>query len=122
MSEEKKEEQVGDLNLIPQSVYDNLPAVVRGEVSKLSALKQEEFLEEYTRRAKKTSTAYLLFVLIGCHYGYLRRWGIQVLYWLTFGGFLVWTFISIFAIPSLVREYNKNIAVDVLRDLKIISN
>jgi len=114
-------EEVGEI-FIPSSISDNLPLMARNELSKLSAFKQEEFLEEYKRKAKSSGVAYVLWFLLGWHYVYLRGWGIQFLFWLTLGGLWIWWFIDLFRIPGMVREYNKNVALDVLRDLKVISS
>jgi hypothetical protein len=107
-------------NLVPASIADNLPAMVRNELSNLSAQKQEEFVEEYRRKAKSTGVAYVLWLLLGWHYVYLSKWGIQILFWLTLGGFFIWWLVDLFRIPGLIRDYNKDIAVDVLRNLKAL--
>lgn len=107
--------------LIPQSIASNLPAMVRNELATLDAQRQEEFVEEYERKAKSVGVAYLLWILLGFHYGYLGNWGMQVLYWLalwpTFG---IWAIIDLFRIPKMVRNYNKDRAVEVLRSLKAV--
>lgn len=108
------------VNLIPASIADNLPAMVRNEVVKLPAQKQEEFVEEYKRKAKTTGVGYILW-LVGWHYAYVREWGMQFLFWLTGGGFLIWWLIDLFRFPKIISNYNKEIATDVLRNLKAIS-
>lgn len=108
-------------NLVPASIADNLPAMVRNELVKLSAQKQEEFVEEYKRKSKSSGVAYILWLLLGWHYVYFRKWGIQILFWLTAGGFFIWWLIDLFRIPGMVRDYNKDVAVDVLRNLKAVS-
>lgn len=107
-------------NLIPGSIFDNLPAMVRNEVVKLPPQKQEEFVEEYRRKAKSTGPAYLLWLFLGWHYVYLRKWGIQILFWVTLGGLFVWWLIDLFRIPGMVMDYNKDVSVDVLRNLKVL--
>jgi len=109
------------VNLIPQSISDNLPAMVRNELTKLPAQKQEEFLEEYRRKAKSTGVAYTLWLLLGLHYAYLRKWGLQILFWLTGGGFFIWWLVDLFRIPAMIRDYNKDVATDIFRNLKSIS-
>lgn len=98
--------------------------MVRHEVATLSAHSQEAFVEEYRRKSKSTGVAYILWLtgisLLGFHYAYVRKWGIQILYWLTAGGLLVWWFVDLFRVPGMVRDYNKDVAVDVLRNLKAI--
>ena len=101
-------------NLVPASIADNLPAMVRNELSNLSAQKQEEFVEEYRRKAKSTGVAYVLWLLLGWHYVYLSKWGIQILFWLTLGGFFICWLVDLFRIPGLIRDYNKDIAVDAV--------
>jgi hypothetical protein len=108
-------------NLIPASISDNLPAMVKNEVVKLPAQKQEEFVEEYRRKAKSTGVAYLLWFLLGFHYIYVKKWGIQFLYWVTGAGLFIWAIVDLFRMPAIVRDYNKDIAIDVLRNLKAIS-
>ncbi|MGB2800392.1 MAG: TM2 domain-containing protein [Dehalococcoidia bacterium] len=109
-------------SLIPVSVADLLPAMVRGQLAKLPAEQQAEFVEEFRRKRKSTGLAYLLWFIIGLHYVYLGKLGWQIFYWLTFGGFLIWMFIDIFRMPSMVRNYNRDVAVDVFRTLKIITS
>lgn len=110
------------IDLVPSSISQNLPAMVKNELAKLSAQKQEEFVEEYRRKSKSAGSAYVCWLLLGWHYAYLHKWGLQVLYWATMGGFLVWFLIDLFRIPGLIRDYNKDQAVDILRNLKAISN
>ena len=95
--------------------------MVRSELASLPANKPEEYLEEYRRRAKSSGVAYLYWFLSGWHYAYLRKWGVQFLFGVTFGGLLVWWFVDLFRTAGMVRNYNKDIATDVLRDLKSIS-
>lgn len=108
--------------LIPRSVVSNLPAMVRNELAVLPAQRQEEFLEDYKRQTKSTGKAYLLILILSMHYGYLRKWGVQVAFWFTFGGIGIWWLIDLFRISKLVDNYNKDVATDVMRNLKAISN
>jgi len=108
---------------ISSSVSDNLPAMVRNELATLSAQRQQEFVEEYNRKKKSVALAYLLMLpfFLMLHYGYLRKWGLQLIFWFTLGGFMVWWFIDLFRTYGLVQDYNKDVAVDVIRNLKAIS-
>lgn len=106
---------------ISNSITDSLPAMVRNELKKLHSSKQEEFLEEYKRRKKSVFAGYMCWLFFGWQYAYIRKWGVQFLYWFTGGGFLIWAFIDLFRIPKLVSNYNKDISIDVMRNLKSIS-
>ena len=109
-------------NLIPDSISRDLPSMVRNEVARLSAQKQGEFVEEYRRKAKTPGWAYVLWLLLGAHYAFLGKWGLQVIFWLTLGGFCVWWVIDAFRITGMVKDYNKDAAVDVLRNLKAVGS
>lgn len=106
--------------MVPTSVANDLPSMVRNELARLPAQKQEEFLEEYKRSIKSTGTAYLLWFCLGWHYAYLGQWGKQVLYWITLGGAGLWMLIDLFRVSGLVSNYNKDVATNVMRNLKAI--
>jgi hypothetical protein len=108
-------------NYIPPSISADLPSMVRNELTRLSAQKQEEFIEEYRRNCKSIGMAYVCWCLLGVQYAYHRKWGLQALYWLTGWGFMIWAVIDLFRIPSMTKSYNKDVAVDVLRNLKAIN-
>ena len=108
---------------ISASIADSLPSMVKNELAKLSAQKQEEFVEEYKRKAKSVGIAYLfLIVILAMHYGYLRKWGLQIVFWLTGGGFFIWWLIDLFRLVGLVKNYNKDVATDTMRNLKAMSS
>lgn len=106
--------------LIPRSIYHTLPSMVQSQLVNLPADMQMQFLEEYKRRRKSIFLAYVLWFIFGLHYGYLHKWGVQIIYWLTGGGFLIWAFIDLFRIPGLLRNYNRMIAIETLKDIKLI--
>lgn len=110
-----------DKTLVAPSISDGLPAMVRNELTKLPAQRQEEFVEEYSRKARQAPIAYILWLCLGWHYMYQKKWGLQVVFWLTLGGFFVWWLVDAFRIPAMIRDYNKDVAVDTLRNLKAIS-
>ena len=47
-------------DLIPPSVSDSIPSAVRVELSKQPPERQDQFVEEYRRKAKNMGIAYLL--------------------------------------------------------------
>ena len=110
-----------NLKELPPSIKHDLPTIVRSELGKMSAQKQEEFLEEYKRKQKSVGIGYLLWFL-GFHYAYVGNWGLFVVYWLTLGGFFICTIIDLFRIPGIIRNYNQDVATDVLRTMRAISS
>ena len=115
-------EERGHIQYIPDSVYDKLPSMVKAEIVKMSADKQGQFIDEFRRKSKSVGMAYLLWFIIGLHYIYLDKLGLQLFYWVTLGGFLIWMLIDLFRMPGMVRDYNRDVAMDVFRDLKIITS
>lgn len=107
--------------ILPASVANAIPTMVRNELGRLSAQKQAEFLEEYLRGAKSTGMGYVCWLLFGLHYAYVGRWGLQAAFWLTAGGGGLWAFIDLFRMPTIVANFNKDLATNVMRNLKAIS-
>lgn len=60
-------------------------------------------------KVKSTGTAYLFWFLLGAHYAYLGKWGIQILYWITAGGLGIWALIDLFTMSGKVNKYNADI-------------
>ncbi|HWF66804.1 MAG TPA: TM2 domain-containing protein [Acidobacteriaceae bacterium] len=63
----------------------------------------------YHRRKKSGLLAYILWFFFGFHYLYLGRIGIQLIYWLTIGGFGFWMLIDLFRIPGMVERKNEEV-------------
>jgi len=53
--------------------------------------------------------------LLGAHYAYLNKWGTQILFWITAGGFGIWALIDLFSIGSKVDTYNTNVELKTIR-------
>lgn len=62
---------------------------------------------------KSTGTAYLMYWFLGCHYGYVGKWGVQMAYWFTLGGFGMWILIDLFRVGGIVRRYNNKIYAEL---------
>ncbi len=106
---------------IEASIADSLPAMVKNELYSMSESKQSMFVEEYKRKQKSVGMAYFfLIICLGMPYGYLGKWGLQIVYWLTGMGCLIWFLILLFTLPSKVQDYNKDVALEVMRNLKIM--
>ena len=57
-------------------------------------------------KIKSTGVAILFWFLIGAHFAYLDKWGLQILFWLTIGGLGVWWLIinNITRVNRYVRD------------------
>ena len=106
---------------IESSIADNLPSMVKVTLSKMSQPKQSMFVEEYKRKKKSIGWAYIFhLILFASPYVYLGKWGLQFLYWVTGCGAFVWWLVLCFTIPGMVRDYNKDVAMQIVRDLQIM--
>ncbi len=90
-----------------------LPAAIKAEQAKLDPDAQQAFERDYTRRRKSLLIAVLL-CLLGWHYLYLGKIGLQFLFWITLGGFLVWGLVDLFRLPGMVAKQNEGIAWDLM--------
>lgn len=60
---------------------------------------------------KDSTTIWLLFLFLGWSYGSLGKVGLQILYYLTFGGFGLWALIRLFTLSGAIKDYNRQIAM-----------
>ena len=72
-----------------------------------------EKLTIYNTRKKDTSTLWILYLFLGWSYGSLDKMGTQILFYITLGGVGVWTIIRLFTLNDAIKEYNRQIAVEV---------
>jgi len=75
---------------------------------------QRSLLTDYRKRRKSLLFAYLAWLLLGWHYLYLRRVGLQFAFWLTLGGLLVWWLVDLFRVMPMVNRLNEDSARDLL--------
>ena len=90
-----------------------IPYSLQGVFQALPADTQALVWRDYARRRKSVLIAYILWFFFGFHYLYLGRIGIQLIYWLTVGGFGFWAIIDLFRIPGMIERKNE----DILREL-----
>lgn len=107
--------------VIPKSVYETLPEQINASLSELSDEQQERFVEAFEQASKRVATAYGFYFLLGSHYAYIGRWGMQAIWWCTLGGLGVWALIDLFRIPRLINHYNDEVAKRVTRKIKALS-
>jgi hypothetical protein len=102
--------------VIPARVASSLSRTVREQLAYLTPDQQRAFLWRYRAQAKSPVVA-LAFLPLGWHYLYLRKRGLQVLFWITLGGLAAWWVLDFFRIRKLVRDYNRRVAMHVMRAL-----
>ena len=67
----------------------------------------------YTQRKLNATTIWLLFLLLGWSYGSMGKIGIQILYYITLGGFGIWTLYRLVTLQRAIRSHNTDIAKDL---------
>lgn len=67
----------------------------------------------YNERKVNSGNIWLLFLFLGWSYGSLGKMGKQIFFYLTLGGFGLWTFIRLFTLSGAIKEYNSQIAMEV---------
>jgi hypothetical protein len=67
----------------------------------------------YNSRKKDSLTMWLLFLFLGWSYGSLDKIGLQILFYLTFGGFGIWTIVRLFTLNGAIKDYNRSVAIEV---------
>ncbi len=98
----------------------NFPLIVDNKLSQMSSSERNTFLNEYNRRKKSVLIGYLLLIPLGWHYAYVKKWGTQILCWITLWGLLIWWLIDWFRIPFIVGRYNKDLSVKIMTEMALI--
>ena len=104
-----------------------LPLLVQKTIKGLDEPSQLIFEREYDRQKANFGTLLILTLLLpSSQFVAYGRWGLFVAFWaaaiFTAGvGFVVWHIIEIFNIARRRREYNENLAKDIVRDIKILA-
>lgn len=82
----------------------------------LSAEKKSELLALYKKKRK--TGVIVVFWLFNLHYAYVGRWKRFFLFFLSFGGLLIWWLIDFFRLDTILRECNKKKAEELFDKLE----
>ncbi len=105
--------------LISDSIKDQVPDYILTQLAGFSAAQQSQFVDEFKRKARNPTTA-LILAILGLHYFYLNKFGMQALFWITLGGIWIWWIIDLFRIKSIIKDQNKDVAIDIMRSMKAV--
>lgn len=113
-------------NVIPEKTMELLPSTVKNQLAKMPEEQQNEFIEEFNRKFKpKSATTASLMAFFGFHYLYYNNIVMFLLFVFTSGGFGIWWLIVWIRSGKIAKEYNqekaKSIAIDVLKEIKILN-
>lgn len=67
----------------------------------------------YQSRKADPTKIWLLFLFLGWSYGSLDKVGLQVLFYLTLGGFGLWVLVRFFTLSGDIKDYNRRVAAQV---------
>lgn len=105
----------------PSLMEELTPSVAKALVD-LEPEQQQMFVDEYLRQRRGVVGMVLLAVFFPIQLFFFNKVGLGIAFWLTAGGLYIWYLIEIFLTPRRVRDYNKDVATRVMRDLKIIGS
>jgi len=83
----------------------------------LSPDAKKVFTRKFKKRKKSTFITYLIYILVGMHYAYLKRWDKCFIYLITVGGLGFWMLWDLFTIPRKVREFNEDLVDNLLYEI-----
>lgn len=107
--------------VVSNKVRKQLPLLVIEQLTKMDNTQQLLFEQEFKKKSKKLEIAYLCLFLLGCHYIYFKKNSTQFVFWITGGGFGFWALYDLLRMSKLVKEYNEDIAIDVITTVKVLS-
>jgi hypothetical protein len=98
-----------------------IPASLADAFARLTSDAQHAVGRDYEARVKSLAFAYMAWFLFGWHYIYLRRTGMQIAFWLTFGGLAMWWVVDAFRLPGLVQRLNEDTARELMVQHRALS-
>lgn len=109
------------MTCLPAKLQKQIPEAILKKLGSMNEATQLAFAEEFSRKKKSPALAFWLLLPCGLHYAYAGRVWLTLIFLITFGGFGVWWFIDLFRVWGIVRERNRSIALQVLRDIQILN-
>ena len=94
--------------------------LVQTSLKKMNEDQRLNFESEYNRRKASKGTMIALSILFPIQLICLGKVGLWFVFWFSGGGLLVWWIIEMFLTPKRVEEYNREVSMDIVRDLKIM--
>lgn len=68
--------------------------------------------EAYNAQKLNGQTIWLTFLLAGWSYGSMGQIAKQIFFYLTIGGFGLWTMYRLFTLNKAIKSYNKKVAIN----------
>lgn len=100
-----------------QSIQKELPEAVFQKLKSMEPSAQEAFVAEFNKK-KKSPFFTSLCGYIGLHYAWVGKVRMTIVFLLTLGGLGIWWLIDLFRIRGIVRNYNNDLAIKVLSEMR----
>lgn len=107
---------------IEPSIAKYLPMMIKEPLSKMPTEKQALFVEEYKKQCKSNGLMIALAILFPIQLFLLGKSGLGIAYWFTFGGMGVWWVVEIFLTPKRVSDFNGDVGMQIMRDMKLMAS
>lgn len=92
----------------------SLPNTVKNAYQALGPHQQKAFRKEYGRRKRSMFVSGLAWLMLGWHYLYFGKAGMQFAFWFTAGGMGVWWLVDLFRLPGMVKTANEDLARELM--------
>ena len=96
-------------------------STVQAAFSKLGKTEQKALKREYGRRCKNVTTGFLAWGLLGWHYLYFGRVGMQFAFWCTGGFLIVGWILDLFRIRGMVRRHNETVSSELITQHRLLN-
>jgi len=106
---------------LPEPIQKQIPDAVLRKLAGMDESAQLAFSEEFKRKKKSPALAFWLLLPCGMHYAYVGRVWLTLIFLISFGGFGLWWVIDMLRVCGMVREHNRSIAIQVLRDIQVLN-
>lgn len=79
----------------------------------MSNYSRNEKLSFYNERKLESGKMWILFLFMGWSYGSMNQMAKQIFYYLTIGGFGLWTLYVLFTLSGKIKKHNLKVAREV---------
>lgn len=86
-------------------------------MSKMDDDAKQFAINQFARKSKHTFPALLLWI-IGFHYAYYGKWGMQALFIFTAGGIFIWWLVDLFRLSGITARWNEATALEIAQQTR----
>lgn len=106
---------------LERSIADKVPPTVKLSLLKASPEQQQVFVSEYKRKSWN-GFLYFILAIFGIHLLIMGRYALFALFFVTWGGLVIWYIVELFYVWKRVGNRNESVAAEIMRDIKIMDS